>query len=65
MAEIADLGMEAMRQIVGAPFSEQKRFLLWNCLEAYLPLEQKILDEMGQMLNTEKYTGAKAMNRTT
>jgi hypothetical protein len=63
--QIAPLGMEAMRRIVGAPLSEQKRFLLWNCLEAYLPIGQNILDEFDKLLNTERYSGAKAMNKTT
>jgi len=33
------LGAEALRRIQAAPLTDQQRFLLGECVEAYLPLD--------------------------
>lgn len=61
----AVLGAQALRAIQGAPLSEQKRFLLWDCVEAYLPIDAQSMQELSQLLTTESYSGVNAMNKTT
>ena len=38
---IAWLGVEALRRITTAPLTDQQRFLLADCVEAYLPHSMK------------------------
>jgi hypothetical protein len=61
---IAWLGAEALRRIQAAGLSDQKRFLLGNCVQAYLPMDETQRREFDQLLATETYRGVQAMNTT-
>lgn len=63
--QIAVMGLEAMRRLAEAPLSDQQRYLLKECVEAYLPIDEAAKSEMADLLQTETYTGVKAMNKTT
>jgi hypothetical protein len=39
--QVAWLGAEALRRIQAAPLSDQRRFLLGECVQAYLPLDEE------------------------
>jgi hypothetical protein len=58
------LGAEALRRIQAAPLSDQQRFLLGECVEAYLPLNEPQLQEFERLATTEPYRGVRAMNMT-
>lgn len=62
--QIAWLGAEALRRLAGAPLTEQQRFLLDNCVYAYLPLDEEGKRKLEQILETETYTEVRAMNET-
>ncbi|HVC96723.1 MAG TPA: hypothetical protein VND64_23800, partial [Pirellulales bacterium] len=49
------LGAEALRRITGAPLTEQERFLLAECVETYLPLDESEWDEFKRLLATKPY----------
>jgi hypothetical protein len=59
------LGAEALRRITEAPLSDQKRFYLGECVDAYLPLDEKQMREFEALLLTAKNAGVQAMNKTT
>lgn len=61
---VAWLGAEALRRIQGAPLSDQERFLLGECVQAYLPLDEAQQHEFERLLSTEIYHGVQAMNTT-
>src|SRR5450759_2933200 len=61
--QAALLGAEALRKIAGAPLSDQKRFLLGECVRAYLPLDEAQKRELDGILVTERYAGVQAMNK--
>jgi len=61
---VAWLGAEALRRLAGAPLSEQERFLLGECVQAYLPLEEEQLREFENLLQSESYAEVRAMNQT-
>lgn len=63
--QIAELGLEALRRIAEAPVSDRKRYFLSECVDAYLPLDEELKQGLAQLVNTEKYSGVKAMNKTT
>jgi hypothetical protein len=46
---------EALRRLVSCPESEWRRFLLCECVEAYLPLEEPQQREYDQLLRSEPY----------
>ena len=50
---IAFLGAEALRRIVSAPLTDQQRFLLGDCVEAYLPLNDEQKQEFERLLASE------------
>jgi len=58
------LGAEALRRLQEAPLSDQRRFLLGECVHAYLPLDEEQQRQFEHLLGTESYQGAKAMNVT-
>jgi hypothetical protein len=62
---VAWLGAEALRRLQAAPLSDQKRYFLAECVEAYLPLDEIQKREFDQILATEAYKGARTMNVTT
>src|SRR5262249_39247810 len=62
--QIATLGAEALARIKESPLTNQQRFLLAECVEAYLPLDADQQKEFEKLVATEKYAGVKAMNKT-
>jgi hypothetical protein len=58
------LGAEALRRLQGAPLTDQQRFLLGECVQAYLPLDPQQQAEFERLLTTESYRGVQAMNLT-
>jgi len=58
------LGAEALRRLAGAPLSEHERFLLAECVQAYLPLDETQQQELEKVLQTEPYVEVNAMNQT-
>jgi hypothetical protein len=61
---VAWLGAEALRRIQAAPLNEQQRFLLGECVQAYLPLDEMQQREFERLMTTESYKGVQAMNST-
>jgi hypothetical protein len=61
---VAWLGAEALRRLQTAPLNEQQRFLLSDCVQAYLPLDEAQQREWEQLLAGEPYQGVRAMNTT-
>lgn len=62
--QAAVLGMDALLRHSKAPLSDQKRYLLSECVQAYLPMDKTQKDEIKKLLATEKYAGVRAMNKT-
>src|SRR5437588_12542162 len=58
------LGAEALRRIKDAPLTEQRRFLLGECVQAYLPLDEAQQREFERLVATEPYQGIQPMTRT-
>jgi hypothetical protein len=58
------LGAEALRRITAAPVTEQQRFLLAECVQAYLPLDEAQQHEFAKLVSGEAYEGVRAMNMT-
>jgi hypothetical protein len=58
------LGAEALRRIGGAPLTDQQRFLLGECVQAYLPLDPEQQREFERLVATEPYRGVQALNTT-
>jgi hypothetical protein len=61
---VAWLGAEALRQLLAATITERQRFLLAECVRAYLPMDDQQRQEYDQLLEAEPYAGVKAMNKT-
>jgi hypothetical protein len=61
---VAWLGAEALRRIQQAPVTEERRFLLGECVQAYLPLDEEQQREFERLAATEPYGGLRAMNLT-
>lgn len=61
---VVELGAEALRHIAETPMSDQKRFILRECIQAYLPIDEEQKRALVGILETEKYSGVKAMNKT-
>jgi len=62
--QVAWLGAEALRRIQAAPLSDQQRFLLGECVQAYLPLDDEQQRQFERLLASEAYSGVQAMNTT-
>jgi hypothetical protein len=58
------LGAEALRRLQSAPLTDQQRFLLAECVQAYLPLDEEQQREFEKLVATEPYQGVRAMNTT-
>ena len=58
------LGAEALRRLTGAPLSPHQRFLLAECVQAYLKLDEKQKREYYQLLQSEVYAEVRSMNKT-
>jgi hypothetical protein len=61
---IAWLGAEALQRITTAPVPDQKRFLLGECVQAYLPMDEEQQRVFEQLVTGEPYAGVQAMNMT-
>jgi hypothetical protein len=61
---VAWLGAEALRRIKDAPVTEQQRFLLAECVQAYLPLDAAQQREFERLVASAPYHGVQAMNVT-
>lgn len=59
------LGAEALRRLSRAPLSDQQRFLLGDCVEAYLELDADQRREYDRLIESTSEEGLKAMNKTT
>jgi hypothetical protein len=62
--KLIELGAEALRRIAGTSLSDQKKFLLGECVHAYLPMDPAEKAELMKLLVTERYSGVQAMNKT-
>jgi hypothetical protein len=58
------LGAEALRRITEAPLNDQRRFLLGECVQAYLALDAAQQEEFEKLVAAEPYKGVRAMNTT-
>src|SRR5947208_2996285 len=58
------LGVEALRRIKDAPLTDQRRYLLGECVQAYLPLDEVQQGEFERLVATEPYKGIQPMTRT-
>ncbi len=61
---IAWVGAEALRKISQAPLQTHERFVLGECVRAYLPMGPQHRAEWDKLLATETFLGVKAMNKT-
>jgi hypothetical protein len=61
---VAWLDAVALRRLQEAPLTDQQRFLLGDCVQADLPLDDEQYREFERLLVTEPYKGVKAMNTT-
>jgi hypothetical protein len=61
---VAWLGAEALQRLHEAPLTEQQQFLLVECVQAYLPLDEAQKQELQRLYQTKTYAGARAMNET-
>lgn len=61
---IAWLWAEAMRRLQTAPLTDQQRFLLAECVQAYLPLDDDQRREFERLIHTAPFQGVQAMNTT-
>lgn len=61
---VAWLGAEALRRIKGAPISEQRQFLLGECVQAYLPLGEAQQRAFEELVATGPYEGVQTLNTT-
>jgi hypothetical protein len=62
--KVAWLGAEALRRLKDAPLTDQQRFLLAECVQTYLSLDEEQQREYDRLVATEKYQGVQAMNTT-
>ncbi len=58
------LGAEALRRLTEAPLNDQKKFLLAECVQAYLPLDEEQRKEYDRIVAGESFAKVKAMNQT-
>jgi hypothetical protein len=62
--KIVELGAEAFRLLSEAAMTDQRRHLLANTVEKYLPLDAELQAKFELLLNQATYLGVKAMNLT-
>ncbi len=61
---VAWLGVEALRRLVEAPLNNQQRFMLGECVQAYLQMTEAQQREYDRLLAGEPYRGVVAVNTT-
>ena len=59
------IGAEALRKLSEAPLNDQQKFLLSDCVEAYLPLDEAGQKIFEQIIHSQIYVRLNAMNKTT
>lgn len=59
-----EYGAEALRRLGQAPLTDQKRFLLGDCVEAYLPIDPVQAAEFQRILEANSLEGVRAVNKT-
>ena len=64
-ARRAEVHAEALRRLAEARENDYRRYLLLECLEAYITLDEAQARELGALLRTERYHGARSMAITT
>ncbi len=62
--QVAWLGAEALRRLAEAPLDNRRKFLLAECVQAYLPMTDEQRREFEALLSTEPYAGVQAVNVT-
>ena len=62
--QVAWLGAEALRRLTEAPLDNRRKFLLAECVQAYLPMTDEQRREFKALLSTKPYAGVQAMNVT-
>lgn len=60
----AELKAGALRRVATAPVNAARRYLLAECIQAYLSLEEPQLQEYEHLLRTEPYQEARTLNKT-
>lgn len=61
----AVLGVEAIERIAQSDLDDQRKYLLAECIEAYLPLDEAGRARFQELIGSSDFRGAKAMNKTT
>src|ERR1019366_2486229 len=64
MDPVTNPGGDALKQFAGVPLTDRKRMMLADFVEGFWPLDEDQKRELKETLNTEKYAGVKAMNKT-
>jgi hypothetical protein len=58
------VGGEGLRRIAEAPLTDQQRFLLAECMQGYLDLDEEQRREFENLVSGKPYEGLRAMNKT-
>jgi hypothetical protein len=61
---VAWLAAEALKRIAEAPLPDRQRFLLGECVQAYLPMDEEQKRKFRELIVSPRYQGVKAMNVT-
>jgi hypothetical protein len=61
---VAWLGAEALRRLTVAPLSPHERFLLGECVQAYLSVDEQQIQDFENILLDETYAEGRKMNKT-
>ncbi len=64
-ARRAEVHAEALRRLAEARQNDYRRYLLFDCLEAYAALDEAQTQQLEALLRTERYQGTQAMAMTT
>ncbi len=58
------LGAEALLRLADAPINDHQRYLLSDCFQAYIPLDDVGVEIFERITKAETYSKVKAMNKT-
>jgi Domain of unknown function (DUF4351) len=61
---VAWLGAEALRRLTEAPLTDRQRFLLGECVTAYLPMDDSQRQDFEDMVAAKPFDKVQAMNKT-
>ena len=62
---IAEVGVRALAKIADASIDGQRKYLLAECVEAYLELNDEGRRRFAELIGRTEFKGAKVMNKTT